>query len=80
MKVEVRLFANLAKLLPPGSQNKRATVTVKKGATIADLFDKLKLPLETTNVVMVNGVHRGDKGAELDEGDVVSVFPPIAGG
>ena len=79
MKVEVRLFANLAKLLPPGSQNKRATVTVKKGATIADLFDKLKLPPKTTNVVMVNGVHR-DKDAELDEGDVVSVFPPIAGG
>lgn len=79
MKVEVRLFANLAKLLPPGSQNKRATMTVRKGTTVADLLDRLKIPLRITNIVMVNGVHK-DKDTELEEGDVVSVFPPIAGG
>jgi len=79
MKVEVRLFANLAKLLPPGSQKKRATVTVKKGTTVIDLLDKLKIPMRVTNIVMVNGVNK-DKETELEEGDVVSVFPPIAGG
>ena len=79
MKVEVRLFANLAKLLPPGSQNKRATMTVKKGATIDDLLEKLKLPSKITNVVMVNGVSKS-RESQLEEGDVVSVFPPIAGG
>ena len=79
MKVEIRLFANLAKLLPPGSQNKRATMTVRKGTTVDDLLDKLNIPPRITNIVMVNGVHR-DREAELNEGDVVSVFPPIAGG
>jgi molybdopterin synthase sulfur carrier subunit len=79
MKVEVRLFANLAKLLPPGSQNKRATITVKKGATVEDLMDKLDIPQKVTNIIMVNGMHR-DRKTELNEGDVVSVFPPIAGG
>ncbi len=79
MKVEVRLFANLAKLLPPGSQKKRATITVKKGTTVADLLDKLEIPLRVTNIVMVNGVHK-DRETELEEGDVISVFPPIAGG
>ncbi len=79
MKVEVRLFANLAKLLPPGSQKKRTTMTVKKGTTIVDLLDKLKIPMRVTNIVMINGVHK-DKKTELEEGDVVSVFPPIAGG
>ena len=79
MKVEVRLFANLAKLLPPGAQNKRATITVKKGATVEELMDKLDIPQKVTNIIMVNGMHR-DRKTELNEGDVVSVFPPIAGG
>ncbi len=79
MKVEVRMFANLAKLLPPGSQNKRATITVKKGTTVDELLERLKIPEKVTNIVMVNGV-QGDREAELKEGDVVSVFPPIAGG
>lgn len=79
MKVEVRLFANLAKLLPPGSQNKRATMTVKKGATVDELLGKLSIPPKITNIVMVNGVHK-DRKTVLNEGDVVSVFPPIAGG
>ena len=79
MKVEVRLFANLARLLPPGSQNKRAKMTVRKGSTVDDLLDKLSIPPRVTNIVMINGVHK-DRKTELEEGDVVSVFPPIAGG
>ena len=79
MKVEVRLFANLAKLLPPGSQSKRAAITVRKDATVSDLLDKLNIPEKVTNIIMVNGVHK-DRDTELKEDDVVSVFPPIAGG
>ncbi|MBM3212722.1 MoaD/ThiS family protein [Candidatus Poribacteria bacterium] len=79
MKVEIRLFANLAKLLPPGSQNKRATVIIKQNSTVEDLLEKMKIPLTITNIVMVNGEHK-DKDTVLKEGDVVSVFPPIAGG
>lgn len=79
VKVEVRLFANLAKLLPPGSQKKRAEMTIRKGATINDLLDKLNIPPKVTNIIMVNGIHQ-NRETELKEGDVVSVFPPIAGG
>jgi len=79
MWVEVRLFANLEKLLPPGSQKKRAKVTVKKGALVDELLDKLGIPQNMTNVITVNGVHRSAK-TELNDGDIVSIFPPIAGG
>lgn len=79
MNIEVRLFANLAQLLPPGSKNKRAVITVKEGITVEELLDKLKVPPKVTNVIMVNGTYQ-DKNTKLKEGDVVSIFPPIAGG
>jgi len=79
VKVEVRLFANLAKLLPPGSQKKRSTINVKKGTTVDELLERLNIPPKITNIIMVNGKHQG-RDIELSEGDVLSVFPPIAGG
>ena len=79
MKIEVRLFANLAKLLPPGSQKKRTTITIRKGSTVNDILDRFNIPPKVTNIVMINGEHKG-RETELQEGDVVSVFPPISGG
>jgi molybdopterin converting factor small subunit len=77
MKVKVKLFANLSNLVPFGSQEK--VITIRKGASVGDLLDKLKIPSDITNVVVVNGVQK-DKTARLNEGDIVGIFPPIAGG
>ena len=74
-----RLFANLEKLLPLGLQKKRAKVTVRKGSSTDDLLDGLGIPQSMTNVITVNGVHRSAK-TELNDGDIIGIFPPIAGG
>jgi len=79
MEIEVRLFANLAKLLPPGSQNKRAKMDVKEGATVDDLLNMLNVTQKITNIIMINGIQQG-RETQLNEGDTVSIFPPIAGG
>ncbi|MBD3181740.1 MoaD/ThiS family protein [Candidatus Poribacteria bacterium] len=79
MKIKVKMFANLAKLLPPGSQNKQADLTIKSGAKVQDVLDKLKVPPKLTNVFMVNG-SLVDKETELKDGDILSVFPPVSGG
>jgi molybdopterin converting factor small subunit len=79
VNIEVRLFANLAQMLPPGSQNKRAKMTVENGTTIGGLLNILKINHGITKILMVNGVQKVIE-TELHEGDVVSVFPPIAGG
>ena len=79
MNIEVRLFANLAQMLPPDSQNKRARMTVENGTTIGGLLNILKINHRITKILMVNGVQKVIE-TELHEGDVVSVFPPIAGG
>lgn len=79
MNIEIRLFANLAKLLPPNSKNKRANIIVDDNITIDDLLNKLKIPKNITNIIMVNGFHEDIK-TKLNEGDVVSVIPPVTGG
>jgi len=79
LNIEIRLFANLAELLPPGSKNKRANITIEDGITVEELMHNLKIPPNITNIVMVNGMH-SDKKTKLSEGDVVSVIPPVTGG
>lgn len=79
MEIEIRLFANLAQLLPSGSKNKRAKITVKDEITVDELLKELKIPGNATNVIMVNGTHQ-NKTTKLNEGDVVSVIPPVTGG
>ena len=78
MKVQVRLFSNLARYLPPGSVGKRATVELDEKSTVADLESRLGLVDEPVTV-LVNDERRHPQ-ARLRDGDVVSLFPPIAGG
>jgi molybdopterin synthase sulfur carrier subunit len=79
LEIEIRLFANLAKLLPEGSKNKRAKITVRDDITINELLNEIKIPGNVTNVIMVNGIHQ-NRDVKLKEGDVLSVIPPVTGG
>lgn len=77
-KVELRLFGHLREYLPmkgePGVQ-----VDVAEGSSIQDLIEKLGIPPSDPKIVLVNGLH-APKEQLLQEGDRVSIFPPIAGG
>jgi molybdopterin converting factor small subunit len=81
MKIEVKLFANLRKLLPPHTHGSTATLEVDEGLTVAGLLEQLQVPKEMAQLVLVNGVNiEREHGRTLAEGDTVSVFPPVAGG
>jgi len=79
LNIEIRLFANLAQFLPPDAKNKRAKIDVKDGASIAEVLEELKIPKDTTSVIMLNGVHQ-KIDVKLNDGDVLSVIPPVTGG
>ena len=79
LNIEIRLFANLAKFLPPDSKNKRAKIDVKDGVSIAEVLEELNIPKDTTSVIMVNGAHQ-KIDVKLNDGDVLSVIPPVTGG
>jgi len=79
MKVKVQLYAILAKYLPSNAENKTAILELAEGTTVKGILEELKIPEAMPKILLVNG-----RNAELDkvvvEGDIISVFPPIAGG
>jgi len=79
VKVEVRLFATLARYLPAGAIGDTVTLDVPEGTRVGDIIGSLDLPRDLDCLRVVNG-----RDALLDhplaEGDVVSLFPPLAGG
>ena len=79
MQIAIRLFASLARHLPPDTDGRTASLTVPAGATIAQVLAQLGVPLGQTKLMFVDSVHR-DPDFVLSEGNTISVFPPIAGG
>ncbi len=80
MKVEINLFASLARYMPDkaGSHSGRI-FEVPEGTTIMDILQNMEFPLDKVKIIFLNGLHAtGDE--VLKEGDRVGVFPPVAGG
>ena len=79
MKVEVKLFANFREYLPPGSEKYSCTLKLEEGTTVGQVLERLKIPESLAKITLVNGIHREIEDP-LESGDVLSVFPPVAGG
>ena len=79
MKAEIRLFANFRDFLPPGSKASSFFTSFDGEKTVADVMRDLKLPEDVPRIVIVNGLH-AEADHVLQDGDVVSLFPPLAGG
>jgi molybdopterin converting factor small subunit len=54
-------------------------IELPTGATVGDLVRALGIPDEMPRIVLVNG-HDAEDVRTLEAGDVVSAFPPLAGG
>ncbi|MGH7303220.1 MAG: MoaD/ThiS family protein [Candidatus Rokuibacteriota bacterium] len=79
MRVEVRLFATLAQFLPSDGRDGATLLEIPDGSTVTEVTRRLGIPPDLARVVLVNG---RDAGAEapLTARDVVTIFPPLAGG
>ena len=79
MRVEVRLFATLTQFLPSDGRDGAAVLEIPDGSTVTEVARRLGIPPDLARVVLVNG---RDAGAEapLTARDVVTIFPPLAGG
>jgi sulfur-carrier protein len=79
VNIEVRLFANFRDYLPTGSNSFGVIKSIEGQMTIKELVREMGLPENSPKVIIVNGLH-ANLDYLLNEGDVISIFPPLAGG
>lgn len=79
MRVHVRLFATLGRLVPGIIPGALFEVELPVGATVDDLVSHLNLPVDDVKLAFVNGRARSVDWT-LKPGDQVGLFPPVGGG
>ena len=79
MKVEVNLYATLARYLPDEVRQGDHLMELPDGTTMGELLQQLQIPSEEAKLMFVDGVH-ADVDAVLREGNRVGIFPPVGGG
>lgn len=84
MKVTLKLYASLTSCLPPEARTSNfVNLEVAAGTTITQLVEPFNLPPKSVHLVLVNGsfVPPDQRATRpLTEGDVLAIWPPIAGG
>ena len=84
MKITFKLYATLGDLLPPNAVRNVAEIEVDEQATLHSIIDKYQVPRELAHLVLINGVFvcdaDRDESGLLKEGDVLAIWPPVAGG
>jgi sulfur carrier protein ThiS len=83
IRITLKLFALLSGYLPDGAHRNQIELSVPAGSTPASIISSLHLPVQMCALVVLNGifVRVADRSTQrLVEGDVLAIWPPIAGG
>jgi molybdopterin converting factor small subunit len=84
MKITLKLFASLTDYLPAQARYTNVIeLDVAADATISQIVEPFGLPAKLVHLVLINGRYiEPEKRLHqtLVEGDVLAIWPPIAGG
>lgn len=84
MQITFKLYASLTDYLPPEHRRgNQMPLEVAPEATIASIIAPFQLPMKMVHLVLINGVYVApeDRATRtLVDGDVLAIWPPIAGG
>ena len=84
MKITLKLFASLTDYLPTELKyTNMMAMDIAPGTSIMQVIGPLSLPEKMVHLVLVNGKYIApqDRNSQtLSEGDVLAIWPPIAGG
>ena len=75
MQIHVKLMGILKDKAPPNGQ-----LQLSDGDTIGVALSALNIPSDTIQIFTVNGSLERDHGRVLQDGDDLSIIPPVGGG
>ncbi len=77
MSIRVKLVGLLKEYAPQGDG---VNLEGGGGRTVAEVMADLRIPLASVSITLVNGRHVKDQDYVLEEGDELTLLPPIGGG
>jgi len=83
MNITLKLYATLSDYLPDQTKDNKVELSVRDKTTIDEVVEQFNLPHKLVSLVLVNGVYVYPTAritTKLKEGDVLAIWPPIAGG
>lgn len=84
MNITFKLFASLTDYLPHEARRSNILpLSVAPDASISQIIEPFGLPPRLVHLVLVNGTYIQPEARlthTLNEGDVLAIWPPIAGG
>ncbi len=84
MRITLKLYATLADYLPAAARREnQIALDVGEADTIASVVAPLQIPPRLTHLVLVNGIFvppEARASRTFRDGDVLAIWPPIAGG
>jgi sulfur carrier protein ThiS len=84
IRITLKLFASLTKYLPDACRKSREMpIEIDAGATIDSIIAPLGMPAPLVKLVLLNGVFvpPDERAAtRFADGDVLAIWPPVAGG
>jgi sulfur carrier protein ThiS len=84
MKITFKLYAGLTDYLPLADRtSNRVELELPEGTPISKVIEPFGLPQKMVHLVLVNGTYVASEqrlSHVLQEGDVLAIWPPIAGG
>lgn len=83
IEIKLKLYASLADYLPQVEQRHSVEIQISFDDTPHQVLERFNLPREMVHLVLLNGVYL--EPAERDRavfhnGDVLAIWPPVAGG
>ncbi|MFX1446166.1 MAG: MoaD/ThiS family protein [Promethearchaeota archaeon] len=75
ISITIKLFADLTQFGPAKADEK-----LPEGSSINTIFEKYNIPKEKKTIIIVNSKPHYNRNSILKDGDIIAIFPPLAGG
>ena len=84
LNITLKLYATLTDLLPAGAARNAVGIEIDDNASLNTVIDKYRVPRKLAHLVLLNGIFvcdtDRDQSGQFKEGDVLAIWPPVAGG